>query len=107
MSEMDLILHIMCNVPQEYNTEIKICDEGIKNGSLTIKELRRKLNARYKRLQARDGNEDEKGLLGRDYNRNIEYKHCGKRGHISEKCLMLPKNKVKFDEFYNNRLRKL
>ena len=96
------MLQVMCNLHQEYDTVVEICEEEIAKGTQTIKSLRQKLCAKYKRMQKRV--DRETGISSQDNRinnnkkiRSKECKNCGKRGHTISDCFLLPQNKEQFE----------
>ena len=49
ISDDDLLLHILCSLPEEYDNTIEIAEKDMASGSLTVEDLKARLNARYKR----------------------------------------------------------
>ena len=99
MEDMDLLLHIVVNIPASYNTVVEIVQDNLKNGSLTLETLRSKLNIKFKRLHKDSKQDEEKGLSLVDRKSLIKCKYCGRQGHKSEDCWSLEKNKEKFEKF--------
>ena len=62
MEDIDLLLHIVVNLPTSYDTVVEIVQDDFNNGSLTLEVLRTKLNAKFKRLHKVSERNEEKGL---------------------------------------------
>ena len=50
ISEKDLILHILMNLPEEYNTTVESLEEKFAIDELDLKQLKLKIRGKYKRL---------------------------------------------------------
>ena len=62
LTDNDLLLHILCNLPKEYETIIKISTQELKANKLKVEDLRATLNARFQRLQGPRDNDYEKAF---------------------------------------------
>ena len=91
ISDHDLKIHVLNNLPSAYNATVEIIDDDIKN--YMIPRIRSKLNGRFQKIWRR-GNKSESApategiesamflataFKGRCYN-------CGKFGHKSTEC---------------------
>ena len=106
ISDDDLLLHILCILPEEYDNTIEIAEKDMASGSLTVEDLKVRLNARYKRRRE-DEIKSEIGLTSRQSTTTSECSHCGKRGHKSNDCFLLPKNMGKFNEWHKKKMSSL
>lgn len=67
VNEMDMILHIISNLPDAYDTTVEICDKKLREGTLNLKELLLKLRMKFKRTNKGQVNQGEKALqMGED-----------------------------------------
>ena len=65
MTDMDFIIHVLGNLPEEYEVAIQSLEERLEDTSpkLEIEEVRMKLNARFVRInRQKEKNEDELGF---------------------------------------------
>ena len=96
MTDMDFIIHILGNLPEEYEVAIESLKERLEDTSnkLGIEEVRTKLNARFARInRQKEKGKEELGfhVVERRY---PPCKNCGKHGHPHWKCPSKPKNGV-------------
>ncbi len=63
--DVDVIIHILSNVPEEYEVQVNELEEKLQNASkpLEIEEVRTKLNARYVRIQKNEDTRHEDTAL--------------------------------------------
>jgi len=98
ISEEDLIIQILSNMPQEYDSMTELLSTSLATTGLTLMDLRAFLNAKYKKLQSRKtGDEidlEEKVLNTVD---TKKCKTCGKLGHKAVDCFKDPKNRAKYE----------
>ena len=47
-TEQDMMLHILCNLPSEYDNTVEMCNKELKDGTLTMNELCGRLNTKFK-----------------------------------------------------------
>ena len=65
MTDMDFIIHILSNLPEEYEVAIESLEERLEDTSnkLSIEEVRTKLNARFARInKKKEKTKDELGF---------------------------------------------
>jgi hypothetical protein len=103
MKDEDLILHILSNLPKEYEVVIEMCEENLSSGTLSIATLKERIRARFQRLQKSSENKEEAiGLFAKkQFKKSCTV--CGKIGHKGDDCFTLEKNKEK-KEAYMKRL---
>jgi DNA-binding ferritin-like protein (Dps family) len=51
ISDEDVILHILNNIPKEYATTIEICEEDLTGSQLTLQLLKDRIRAKFRRIQ--------------------------------------------------------
>ena len=112
ISEKDLILHILMNLPEDYDTTVESLEEKFALDQLDLKELKLKIRGKYKRLnknrssegnlyskegskEASNNTTEENGAKFKNFNRKKKCNHCGKTGHLADFCWDLPENKSK------------
>ena len=54
----DLVLHIVSNLPEEYENTVKIMYDDLVQNKLSLKSLRGKLSVKFKRLNRGTSRED-------------------------------------------------
>ena len=108
ISEDDLILHILNNLPKTYETTEEICEDDLTRGILTFESLRERLRAKFRRSKTSDSmKKDEVALFTKQFKGTCNV--CGKIGHKGVDCFTLEKNKRKKEEYMkkmNNRKNK-
>jgi len=95
----DIINHVLCNLPKEYEVTLEVLEEKLSQNELTMEILRDKLIARYDKLRDReeqeDDNEEEKALTVGQHKFKGNCRICGKIGHKAGDCWENEKNKDK------------
>jgi hypothetical protein len=96
----DIILHILNNLPKEYETVVELCEEDLSRGNVNLQTVKERIRARYTRLQkAIDDPDDAVALMMK-----TQFKKactvCGKIGHKGVDCFTLEKNKEKKEEYF-------
>ena len=89
MSEVDLIIHILSNLPEEYEVAVSELEEKLKNTSspLDMETVREKLNTRYQRITKHtEDREEEKALAAFKKQYKGRCGNCGEYGHKSGDC---------------------
>ena len=108
MSEVDLIIHILSNLPEEYEVAVSALERKLKDVSvhLNMEDICETLSSRYERIVKNDKAKreevafaafkkqfnDTKYQAGREnnpeHNRRIKGKcwYCGKNGHKAQDC---------------------
>ena len=80
ISEDDLILHILNNLPKTYETTEEICEDDLTRGILTFETLRERLRAKFRRSKTSDSaKRDEVALFTKQFKGTCNV--CGKIGH--------------------------
>jgi hypothetical protein len=51
VSKMDLIIHVMHNLPEEYGTTIEIIQNEIENADILFEKVKEKLRMKFERLR--------------------------------------------------------
>ena len=51
MSEMDLIIHILYNLPEEYKTTLELLENDLENDVATLDRVKEKLRTKFIRLK--------------------------------------------------------
>lgn len=100
IQDEDLMLHILNNLPKQYETTVQLCEEDLSGNTLTLKGLKERIRARYTRLQKEQEDSDEAVALMMSKGFKGACTVCGKIGHKGADCFTLEKNKAKKDEFY-------
>eukprot|EP00956_Cyclotella_meneghiniana_P039716 scaffold177807_cov69-Cyclotella_meneghiniana.AAC.1 len=105
MSDIDLIIHILSNLPEEYEVVVSKMEEKLKETpcTLTLEDVRNDLNSRFKRiLKHEEETTNDKGLSARTIEQLAELdetalaafikqfkglcNRCGKYGHKGVDC---------------------
>mmetsp|Transcript_14560 Transcript_14560/g.20983 ORF Transcript_14560/g.20983 Transcript_14560/m.20983 type:complete len:148 (+) Transcript_14560:485-928(+) len=90
ITEEGMIIHVLNNLPHEYDTEVAILEKrlGDKSNALTLEEIREDLSLRFEKF---GGNNEES--YDEDTNRALiagKFKgrctSCGKYGHKAKDC---------------------
>ena len=66
MTDVDIIVHVLSNLPEDYEVQVNELEEKLQDTSVTlaIKDVRSKLNSRYARMQKNEeSREEEKALV--------------------------------------------
>ena len=64
MSEMDLIIHILQNLPKEYETTLELLENDLENDVATLDRVKEKLRTKFERLQRGKSMSDNALLAG-------------------------------------------
>ena len=51
MEDDDMILHILHNLPKEYETVVELCEEDLSRGNINLATVKERIRARYNRIQ--------------------------------------------------------
>ena len=101
-SDKNLMLHILCNLPEEFENTVENNEKALTDGSLMLTELRGSLDSKFKRLSNGRVIQDTALYLGeyrKSWRINGKWSHCVKTGHTAENCWTLTKNKEKLDDY--------
>lgn len=63
MEDVDVVVHIINNLPTEYNTMIETLEGELDLGNLTLGKLKERLRAKYVRIKKADSVVEEKALV--------------------------------------------
>jgi hypothetical protein len=87
ISDEELILHVLCNLPRAYETLSEQLERRVddKNKPLTLDELREELRIKYQRLTRYNSQEDATALLAKKAFKGT-CRICGKYGHRGNDC---------------------
>jgi len=96
----DMILHILNNLPKEYETVVELCEEDLSRGNINLQTVKERIRARYTRLQKANDNSDDAVALMMKSQFKKACTVCGKIGHKGTDCFTLEKNKEKKEEFF-------
>jgi len=96
----DLILHIINNLPKEYEMVIELCEEDLSKGILTLKDARERIRARFNRIKKAKDDTDEAIALMTTKGFKGACTVCGKVGHKGADCFSLEKNKDKKEKYF-------
>ena len=85
MDEEDLLIHILNNLPEAYESIIESSEKELSKGTLTLSNLKIDLRSKYKRIKKRDeeGMRTETSFIAQFKGRCHS---CGKYGHKREDC---------------------
>jgi gag-polypeptide of LTR copia-type len=92
MDDVDMVVHIINNLPAEYDTMVETLEGELDLGSLTLGKLKERLRAKYVRIKKSDGDVEEKALVTSQPPKKSRGKfkgtcnNCGLYGHKSADC---------------------
>ena len=90
ISDEDLLIHILNNLPKEYEVQQSKLEDKFGNTTnpLTVEEVRSELNLKFMRMHKSDSTEEEADKALAAVGRKVKTKctHCGKLGHKSSDC---------------------
>ena len=86
MTDVDVIIHVLSNLPEDYEVQVNELEEKLQDASVTvsIEDVRSKLNSRYARIQKNEeSREEEKALAAFRKQFKGLCNKCGQYGHKS------------------------
>ena len=86
MTDVDVIIHVLSNLPEDYEVQVNELEEKLQDTSVTIsiEDIRSKLNSRYARIQKNEETrEEEKALAAFRKQFKGLCNKCGQYGHKS------------------------
>ena len=110
MTDMDFNIHVLGNLPEEYEVAVESLEEKMEDTSVTldIEDIRTKLNARFARINKKSAKKSDDEQAFNTINKDqITCKNCGKKGHSFRECPSKPRNGItgkSCKEIYKNRL---
>ena len=96
VSDDDLIMHVLNNLPSDYNQLIVTMEYMLNKNELNINNMREMLNLAFSRMNP-GGNVEEKALAAKHYIKQFKKncRICGQQGHKNEDCWEKEENKHK------------
>jgi len=106
ISDEDMILHILNNMPAEYENLVETNERALTRGTLKLDELREEIIAKYRRLQktgkatntSKSESDEAVALIMRNQFKGA-CNVCGRIGHKGADCFSLEKNKDKKEKW--------
>ena len=95
MSDEDFEIHVLNNLPKEYEGTIQLCEEELDTSSLTITTMKKRIRARFTRLNKEYSKSNESVALIMKNKFKGMCSNCGKIGHKGADCFELEQNKEK------------
>ena len=88
ISDEDLMVHILNNLPIEYENMVEAMEVELENNTnpLKLKTVRERLRSKYQRLKKNNEAEDDKALIARHQQFKGTCRNCGKYGHKAKDC---------------------
>jgi len=96
----DMILHILNNLPREYETVVELCEDDLSQGTVNLQTVKERVRARYHRLQKANESMDEAIALMTKTQFKKACTVCGKIGHKGADCFTLERNKDKKEAYF-------
>ena len=96
----DMILHILNNLPREYETVVELCEEDLSRGTVNLQTVKERIRARFHRLQKANESMDEAIALMAKQQFKGACSVCGKIGHKGADCFILERNKDKKEAYF-------
>jgi gag-polypeptide of LTR copia-type len=96
VSDNDLIVHVLNNLPSDYNQLVVTMEYMLNKNELNINNMREMLNLAFSRMNP-GGNVEEKALAAKHYTKQFKKncRICGQQGHKNEDCWEKEENKHK------------
>ena len=95
-----IILHILNNLPKEYERVVELCEEDLSRGTVNLQTVKERIRARFSRLQKANENMDEAIALMAKQQFKGACSVCGKIGHKGADCFTLERNKDKKEAYF-------
>ena len=104
ITDEDLIIHILNNLPEEYENMVEAMEIELEDRSnpLKLKTVRERLRSKFQRLKKRNDIEDDKALIVRHQQFKGTCRNCGKYGHKAKDCRSREKNRGQQKNNNNN-----
>jgi len=82
ITEMDLIIHIFHNLPEEYETAIEFIENELENDTATLEKVKERLRTKFERIKKYHPS-NERALINRDLSKKYKglCSFCGIYGH--------------------------
>ena len=95
ITDEDLIIHILNNLPEEYENMVEAMEIELedKTNPLKLKTVRERLRSKYQQLKKRTETEANKALIARHQQFKGTCRNCGKYGHKAKDCRTEDKNR--------------
>jgi gag-polypeptide of LTR copia-type/Zinc knuckle len=100
VSDMDIVIHILQNLPKEYDTTTELLEYDLENNFASLDRVKEKLRARFDKLQRSNPTQDDALIVGGSKPGKYKglYTFCGIYGHKSSQCRKKPKGGGEFKE---------
>ena len=98
ISDEDLLIHVINNLPKEYEALVDNFEKELDEGKLTIEDMRLRLSTKFQRMEKYGKRNNQKGdgeatALTAVVNKpKKECRFCGKKNHLEKNCWFNPKN---------------
>ena len=93
IDDTDMMLHIINNLPDEYEVIIDRVTKELSNKTLTLESLQEDLQEKFERMKTKKSGSQETALYSKQVKTRCH--GCGKIGHRKEDCWELESNKEK------------
>ena len=98
ISEEDMVIHVLNNLPREYENLVELCEVQINAGTLKLADLKAQLISKYRRISKNDSAKHDTALNVKQKNKKAfkgRCNGCGKYGHKKADCWELEDNQDK------------
>ena len=110
ISEEDMMVHILHNLPREYENTIEILEIELENGELDLNKMRERLRNKFSRMETKSNQETSERALMTGNGFKTTYKKqcytCGELGHKGFECPKRNKEKGGKEEEKNKNFEK-
>ena len=105
VSDDDLMMHVLNNLPSDYNQLIVTMEYMMSKDELDMNNMREMLNLAFSRMNP-GGNVEEKALAAKHYTKQFKKncRICGQQAHKAEDCWEKEENKHKRPANWKSRL---